>query len=92
MASLATVKIYDFHSQFTQEIVKANHYENIITVIQDQIEKVELPEKVDVIISEWMVVDAFYNPLSVARAFIYFTKACFLQFLMPEIGFLSLEG
>lgn len=37
-----------------KEIVKANKYENVITVIEGEMEGTELPEKVDVIISEWM--------------------------------------
>ena len=35
-------------------IVKKNGYENVITIIKGKVEEVELPEKVDVIISEWM--------------------------------------
>jgi len=37
-----------------KEIVKANKYENVITIIKGKVEEVELPEKVDVIVSEWM--------------------------------------
>ncbi|KAL4218065.1 hypothetical protein ACF0H5_022803 [Mactra antiquata] len=37
-----------------EEIVKVNKYENVILVYQEMMEEVELPEKVDVIISEWM--------------------------------------
>ncbi|KAH3709700.1 protein arginine N-methyltransferase 6-like [Dreissena polymorpha] len=37
-----------------QEIVNRNRYENVISVIHGRIEDIELPEKVDVIISEWM--------------------------------------
>ena len=37
-----------------EAIVKANKYERVITVIKGVVENVELPEKVDVIISEWM--------------------------------------
>jgi protein arginine N-methyltransferase 1 len=37
-----------------ENIVKANKYERVITVIKGFMETVELPEKVDVIISEWM--------------------------------------
>ncbi|XP_045180883.2 protein arginine N-methyltransferase 6-like [Mercenaria mercenaria] len=37
-----------------QEIVKVNKYERVLTVIKGVMETIELPEKVDVIISEWM--------------------------------------
>lgn len=35
--------------------VKQNGFDHIITVIQSKVEEVVLDEKVDVIISEWMV-------------------------------------
>lgn len=38
----------------TRENIRANGFENI-TVIQSKVEDVKLDEKVDVIISEWMV-------------------------------------
>ncbi|DAZ93736.1 TPA: hypothetical protein N0F65_007362, partial [Lagenidium giganteum] len=37
-----------------RKVVKANGQDHIVTVIQSKIEDVVLPEKVDVIISEWM--------------------------------------
>jgi len=38
-----------------REIVKDNHLDHIITLIQGKMEEVELPvDKVDIIISEWM--------------------------------------
>ncbi|XP_066964881.1 protein arginine N-methyltransferase 6-like isoform X1 [Macrobrachium rosenbergii] len=37
-----------------KQLVEANGFSNIITVIQGKAEEVELPEKVDVIVSEWM--------------------------------------
>lgn len=37
-----------------RKVIKANNQDHIITVIQSKIEDVELPEKVDVIVSEWM--------------------------------------
>ncbi|KAH7280658.1 hypothetical protein KP509_36G007700 [Ceratopteris richardii] len=36
------------------EIVKANGYSNVVTVLKGKVEEIELPSKVDVIISEWM--------------------------------------
>jgi protein arginine N-methyltransferase 1 len=37
-----------------REIVKKNKYDHIVTIIRGKMEEVELPEKVDIIISEWM--------------------------------------
>jgi protein arginine N-methyltransferase 1 len=36
------------------EIVKANHYADVIEIVCGKVEEVELPCKVDIIISEWM--------------------------------------
>ena len=41
-------------AQITQQIVAQNQMESKIKVIQGRIEEIELPEKVDIIISEWM--------------------------------------
>jgi protein arginine N-methyltransferase 1 len=42
-------------ADMANEIVKANGYSNVITVIKGKVEEIELPvPKVDVIISEWM--------------------------------------
>ncbi len=38
----------------TAELVKENGYESVITVIKGKVEDIELPEKVDFIVSEWM--------------------------------------
>jgi len=37
-----------------RKLVEANHLQDVITVIQGTIESVVLPEKVDIIVSEWM--------------------------------------
>jgi protein arginine N-methyltransferase 1 len=37
-----------------RQIVKANHWEHVIVLIKGRVEDVEIPEKVDVLISEWM--------------------------------------
>jgi protein arginine N-methyltransferase 1 len=39
---------------FAKEIVKANKLDDKITVIKGKLEEIELPSKVDIIISEWM--------------------------------------
>ncbi len=42
-------------SEMSKAIVKANELTDKITVINGEIEKIELPvEKVDIIVSEWM--------------------------------------
>ncbi len=41
-------------AQNARRLVEANHLQDIVTVIQGTIETVELPEKVDIIVSEWM--------------------------------------
>jgi len=44
-------------SHKAREIVKANGFENVISIVQGKVEEVELPDgidKVDIIISEWM--------------------------------------
>lgn len=40
--------------QRTQELVESNNLHNIIEVIHGKMEEIELPEKVDVIVSEWI--------------------------------------
>ena len=37
-----------------RKVVAGNHLSDIVTVIQGKMEEVKLPEKVDIIISEWM--------------------------------------
>ena len=39
-------------AQYAKKLVKANKFENVIEVIESTIEELELPEKVDTIISE----------------------------------------
>ncbi|XP_077211280.1 protein arginine methyltransferase 10 [Tasmannia lanceolata] len=41
-------------SEHARELVKANNFQDIVEVIEGSMEEVVLPEKVDVIISEWM--------------------------------------
>ncbi|KAL6523817.1 Protein arginine N-methyltransferase prmt10 [Orobanche hederae] len=41
-------------SEHARELVKANKLQNVVQVIEGTMEDVTLPEKVDVIISEWM--------------------------------------
>lgn len=41
-------------AQNARALVRANNLQDIVTVIQGTIETVELPEKVDIIVSEWM--------------------------------------
>ena len=41
-------------ANLARKLVAANKKEDIVTVIHSKVEEVELPEKVDVIVSEWM--------------------------------------
>lgn len=47
-----------------KEIIKANKYDHIITVIQGKMEELTLPvDKVDIIVSEWMGYFLFYESM-----------------------------
>lgn len=49
---------------YAQEIIKANNFSDVITVIKGKVEEIELPvEKVDIIISEWMGYCLFYESM-----------------------------
>ena len=41
-------------ARHAERLVKAHNLENVVTVLRGRMEEVELPEKVDVIVSEWM--------------------------------------
>uniref|UniRef100_A0A7S1XT92 type I protein arginine methyltransferase n=1 Tax=Phaeomonas parva TaxID=124430 RepID=A0A7S1XT92_9STRA len=45
---------YTDMAKYAERLVKANKVENIVTVIKTSVEELELPEKVDIIVSEWM--------------------------------------
>uniref|UniRef100_T1IJL5 Protein arginine N-methyltransferase 6 n=1 Tax=Strigamia maritima TaxID=126957 RepID=T1IJL5_STRMM len=47
----------------TRKIIQSNNAENKIVVIEGKIEDVELPEKVDIIVSEWMGYMLFYESM-----------------------------
>ena len=46
-----------------REIVKANGMEDIITVMRGKVEDLDIPEKVDVIVSEWMGYALLYESM-----------------------------
>lgn len=54
-----------------RKLVAANGLENVVEIIQSTVEEVELPEKVDVIISEWMgyflLRESMFDSVIVAR-------------------------
>ena len=53
-----------------EQIVKANGYEEVVTVIRGKVEDIQLPdgiEKVDIIISEWMGYALLYESMSSGR-------------------------
>lgn len=41
-------------AEYTEKLVKANGCEEVVTVFQGRVEELKLPEKVDVLVSEWM--------------------------------------
>jgi len=47
--------------KIAMEIIKDNHFEHIITVVVGEAEKIELPEKVDIIVSEWMGYSLYFE-------------------------------
>jgi protein arginine N-methyltransferase 1 len=54
-----------------QQIAKDNQLDNVVTLIKGKIEEVELPEKVDIIVSEWMgyclLYEAMLSSVIIAR-------------------------
>lgn len=41
-------------ADYTRQLVKQNGCEEVVTVLQARAEEMELPEQVDVLVSEWM--------------------------------------
>lgn len=41
-------------AEYTRQLVKQNGCEEVVTVLQGRAEEMELPEQVDVLVSEWM--------------------------------------
>lgn len=41
-------------AKVAQEVIKENNYENVVQIMHSTVEDVILPEKVDIIVSEWM--------------------------------------
>lgn len=41
-------------ADYTRQLVKQNGCEEVVTVLQARAEEVEIPEQVDVLVSEWM--------------------------------------
>lgn len=41
-------------AEYTRQLVKQNGWEELVTVLQGRAEEIELPEQVDVLVSEWM--------------------------------------
>ncbi|MCL7036282.1 hypothetical protein MKW94_016603 [Papaver nudicaule] len=58
-------------SEHARELVKANNLQDVVEVIEGTIEDITLPEKVDVIISEWMgyflLRESMFDSVIVAR-------------------------
>lgn len=49
--------------EYARQIIAENGYQDIITVIQGVAEEIELPEKVDIIVSEWMGYALLYESM-----------------------------
>lgn len=49
--------------EYARQIIAENGYQDIITVIQGIAEEIDLPEKVDVVISEWMGYALLYESM-----------------------------
>ena len=60
-----------YMAHHARKLIKANGLDHIIEVLQSTVEEVELPEKVDVIISEWMgyflLRESMFDSVIVAR-------------------------
>lgn len=41
-------------AEYTRQLVKQNGCDEVVTVLQGRAEDIELPEQVDVLVSEWM--------------------------------------
>ena len=53
-----------YMAKHARALIKANGLDGVIEVLQSTVEEVELPEKVDVIISEWMGFSSSASPCS----------------------------
>jgi hypothetical protein len=67
------------------EVVKANKFEDVIQVVHRRVEEVQLQEKVDVIVSEWMGFYLLHESMlesvlvDFLRVFLFYTTTfCFL--------------
>ncbi|KAK5861251.1 hypothetical protein PBY51_022662 [Eleginops maclovinus] len=41
-------------AEYTRQLVKQNGCEEVVTVLQGRAEEIDLPERVDVLVAEWM--------------------------------------
>ena len=55
------VEACDAAAKLALNIIKINNFENIITIINSRLEDVQLPESVDVMVSEWMGACLFHE-------------------------------
>lgn len=76
----------------SEQIIRDNHFENIITVVHGRLEDIELPEKVDIIISEWMGYALYFEVMLPA---VLLARNKFLNpngAILPSRGTLFLAG
>lgn len=72
-------------------IILSNKLDKRITLIKGKIEEIEIPEKVDIIISEWMgyfliYVLSIYNLMNLIKAFPFQRNQCYHLFYMQGIN------
>lgn len=63
-------------AEYTRQLVKQNSCEEVVTVLRGRAEEIELPEQVDVLVSEWMG-----NCLLVTMT-IHFYYLCFFSIIV----------
>lgn len=66
--------------------IKDNSYDQVVTVIEDKVENIKLPEKVDVIVSEWMGITLLVENMLPS---VLFARDNFLKtggLILPEVA------
>lgn len=85
-ARVYAVEAVSSMAQLSRDLIKRNGVEDVVTVVEGKIEEVEIPEKVDVIISEWM---GFYLVHESMLDSVLVARDRFLQeggVMLPESG------
>ncbi|KAL7716348.1 type I protein arginine methyltransferase [Entamoeba marina] len=75
-----------------KEIITLNGYDNVITVLRGKMEEVIVPEKVDIIVSEWMGYNLMYESM---LASVIFAKDKYLKddgIILPDTASIFIIG